>query len=132
MAMWLNQQSFFRAVPMLHAFVGYHHVARLQAAGGATVFLIPAFAACNEQDLVAVGVNVPVVAAGGFKADVGNGCQCVGRGSQARQIALSDKNIGVFFVFPAKRKKMPCLTCCSLFWVFIFMLLVCRTLLLPN
>ena len=122
---------FLRAVPVLHAFVRYHHVARFQAAGGATVFLIPAFAACNEQDLVAVGVNVPVVAAGGFKADVGNGCRCVGRGSQARQITLSDKDIGVPFVFFAKRK-MPCLTCCSLFWVFIFMLLVCRTLLLPN
>ena len=89
---------------MLHAFVRYHRIARFQAAGGATVFLIPAFAACNEQDLVAVGVNVPVVAAGGFKADVVNGCRCVGRGSQARQITLSDKDIGVPFVFFAKRK----------------------------
>ena len=89
---------------MLHAFVGYHYIARLQAAGGAAVFLIPAFAACNEQDLVAVGVNVPVIAAGRFKADVGNGCRCVGGGSQTCQIALPDKHVGVPFVFFAKRK----------------------------
>ena len=62
-----------RPVPVLDAGFDYHHVAGVEQLGGVAGCLVPARPSRDQQDLVAIVVDVPVVAATRFKADVADG-----------------------------------------------------------
>ena len=62
---------FLRAVPMPDAFVGDNDIARMQRARRLSRLLISARASGDKQNLIAIGMNMPVIATAGFKGDVG-------------------------------------------------------------
>ena len=67
-------------MPVFYAFMGDDDIARLQWARCLSRFLIPACAASDEQDLIAICMDMPVIAATRFKGYVGNACRnfCIG------------------------------------------------------
>lgn len=71
----LEPAVLFSAVPMLDPGGDVDHVARAERTGGLAPFLIPALSGCDYEDLTPSFlclVDVPIVAAGGFKCDVGD------------------------------------------------------------
>lgn len=57
-------------MPVLDSFVDCDHITGLQQLGGLTLFLVPAFARRDQQNLEAVVVDVPVVPATRFEIDI--------------------------------------------------------------
>ena len=57
-------------MPVLNTFVNHHDVTWLQQLGRIAFFLVPAFTGSNQQNLLAVVVDVPVVTTAAFKVNV--------------------------------------------------------------
>lgn len=83
------------AMPVLHAIMGDDEIARMQLARRLALFLIPALAAGDQQQLEAIVVNVPVVPAAGLEGDVADADVDRRVADQGVEVALADKILGV-------------------------------------
>ena len=89
-------------MPVLHLGRNVDDVAGLKRPGGLPFLLVPTAAGGDEKNLTALVVNVPVVAAAGFKSDVSDDEPLFG---EELEPALSNKELRVGRVRISRREK---------------------------
>ena len=80
-------------MPMLHTSRNRDHISRPQALRPFSILLIPTLAINTDQDLSAAAfgmVDVPVVAAPGFKGDIGDEHRLFGVGQGLKEAAAGE------------------------------------------